>query len=92
MTQADDELAALRDRQQVRRALVHALQGDSWGLQDALTKSDDTGFVDGFLSLWPTLWEAGHLLRHALNDDERERLIDALRRDLAEMTGILESE
>lgn len=66
-------------------ALVHAISGDSWGLQEALVRPDDAGFEEGFTALWPALWKVGHLLRTHLPAADRAALVERLRAQIAAM-------
>lgn len=69
-------------RRQVATLLVHALTGDSWGIQEVLIEAD-LPLTAG----WPPLWELGKLLRDHLPDDARSDLAVRLRREIASSWG-----
>jgi hypothetical protein len=89
MTEPDDVPGASQTGEATRwranpaKVLVHALTGDSWGLQDALINYERDELIDGFFATWPLLWESGALLRRYLTEDERERVVGRLRQQIA---------
>lgn len=80
------------NRTMAARSLVHILGADSWGLQHALISDKTDRFVAGFATAYTLLWQVGELLQTYLTDDERDRVTDRLRQEIASQTLAEEGE